>query len=504
MFVKPELGSMVDSALQKDQARLPKTTAIASGLRAALVIGGLSVFTAAVLILTPLSALGLESAHVLWVGAALLAALCLALGLGRTRVSNAQKAAFVLWAFLLFSEQFFSRVGTIDSAFAGAFNVSAYGEAVIWVLGFTLLVPLFIGSPVPIRHLFSGNYRWVVLFGAVCLISCAYSPRPFFSAAWALKLWLVILLLHLCSAYITDVEDIDAFLRITLWALTFLIVNWVLQGDGTNRFFDEQGRLYGADGLSASSGTLLLLSLTLYSSTRGQGLKKTAVIVGTLAFIVMVVAGGKAGILAGIVSALLFFTFRKGVGSAAGFLAAAIVLGAILVIVSPLSKYLHIYSQLDQAGTLTGRTPLWEVAFPAILQKPVIGHGYVSSTFVSVQVNGIPWEAGHMHNGFLEALYNNGLIGLVLILGILVIMGRNLLRVIRLAPRTDFRYQLGVGCFAIYVDLLINGLTNASFAGRAWHPFMLLLGLFVISEKLAEVTSDEGSSREGIGSQSAF
>jgi exopolysaccharide production protein ExoQ len=487
---------MIDSALHKDHATLTKAGAFGSGFRAALIILVLSLFTAAVLLLTPLSSVGLESAHVLWVGGGLLAALCLALGLGRTRASNAQKAVFALWGFLLISEEFFSRVGTIDSAFAGSFNVSAYGEACIWVLSLLILIPLFWGSPVPLGKMFSGQYKWVVLFAAVCLASCVYSPRPGYSAAWALKLGLVILLLHLCSAYITDLRDIDSFLRLTFWALTFLVIYWVFQGNGTEHFFDEQGRLIGADGLSATAGTLLLLCLTLFSSIPGWGLRKAAIAVGGIVFIIMIVAGGKAGIVAGLMAAVIFFVLRRGFGSAARFLIGASVLSAVLVMVTPLGKYLRIYSDLDQAGTLTGRTPLWQAAFPAILQKPIIGHGYVSSAFVSVQVNGIPWEAGHMHNGFLEALYNTGLVGLFLILAVHFVIARNLLRVIRREDRTSYLYQLGVGCFAVYLDLFINGFANASFAGRAWHPFMLLLALVVISEKLYEFSLSKESRSE--------
>ena len=331
----------------------------------------------------------------------------------------------------------------------------------------------------------------MVLFGLVSLISCIYSPRPVFSAAWALKLIVVILLLHLCSSYIKDLRDIDSFLRFTYWALTFLVINWVIQGDGTQGFFDEEGRLFGADGLSATAGMLLLLSLTLYSSNRGRGLRRAAIGVGAIAFVIMVVAGGKAGIVAGLISGIIFFLLRKGFGSAAAFLAGALVVGTLVIAVSPLSKYLQTYAQNDQVATLTGRMPLWEVAFPAIFQKPILGHGYVSSTFVSVQVNGIPWEAGHMHNGFLEALYNTGLIGFVLILAIHVVIVRNLLRVIRSAASTEYLYQLGVGCFAIYIDLLINGFANASFGGRALHPFMILLALVMVSGKLAAIASSD-------------
>jgi O-antigen ligase len=100
-----------------------------------------------------------------------------------------------------------------------------------------------------------------------------------------------------------------------------------------------------------------------------------------------------------------------------------------------------------------------------------------------------------MHNGFLEALYNTGVIGFVLIVAIHVVIVRNLLRVVRRASPADYLYQLGVGCFAIYVNLLINGFANASFGGRALHPFMLLLALVVISNKLAGLTFTEVARR---------
>ena len=457
------------------------------GLQAGLLIGALSIFTAIILIYIPFSSIGWESMQVLWVGGGLFAALCFALGSSRTRTSSAQRAVFVLWGFLLISEAFFSRGGTIDSAFSGSFNIAAYGERIMWVVTFLVLIPLFLWSPLPVKRLFAGNYKWAALFGLVCLVSCAYAPRPFFAAAWAFKLVLVILLLHLCSSYLKDLHDVDSFLRITFWALAFLLVYWVIQGDGANSFFDEDGRLVRSNGLSATAGTLLMLSFTLYSSRRGWGMKKAAIVTGVGAFVLMVVAGGKAGIVAGLLSGILFFVIRKGFGSATAFVAGALVVGWLAITLSPMSRYLQNYIQSDdQATTLTGRTPLWEVAFPAILQKPILGHGYVASTFVSVQVSGVPWDAGHMHNGFLEVLYNNGLIGFVLVLAIHVVIVRNLLRVMRRVAPSDYLYQLGVGCFAVYINLLINGFANASFGGRAWHPFMVLLALVVISDKLVE------------------
>lgn len=213
----------------------------------------------------------------------------------------------------------------------------------------------------------------------------------------------------------------------------------------------------------------------------------------------MVVAGGKAGIVAGIISGILFFALRKGLGSAATFLGGVLVVGFLAIMLSPMSRYLENYVQDDQAATLTGRIDLWGVALPAVLQKPIIGHGYVSSAFISLQVNGIPWEAGHMHNGFLEALYDNGIIGFILILAIQIVIIRNLLHIIRHSAPDHYTYQIGVGCFAVYVNLLINGMANASFAGKAWHPFMLLLALVVVSDKLAEYLEKKGASGTLVG-----
>jgi O-antigen ligase len=138
------------------------------------------------------------------------------------------------------------------------------------------------------------------------------------------------------------------------------------------------------------------------------------------------------------------------------------------------------------------------------VQKIVAGHGYVSSRFVSVAMPGTPFQAGHMHNGFMEALYNNGILGLSLVVMIHAVIVRNLLKTMRsdVAARTQ---KLSVGCAAIYANLLINGMFNATFSGRANAPFMMLMALVVISAKLVkEVPSPRTSSSVPAWSQVEF
>jgi O-antigen ligase len=256
--------------------------------------------------------------------------------------------------------------------------------------------------------------------------------------------------------------------------------------------FDEQGRMstvVSPNALSPNAGVVVLLALTLYSNRKGEGLHKSAIPLGIGACVIMILAGSKTGILAAIFAGTLFYLLRRRLGSAFSYVAAAVVLVCVLALSTPLGDYLHTYSERGGAESFSGRTILWSEVMPAIRQKPIVGHGYLASEFAIFQVNAMGWAAPHMHNGFVEALYNNGLIGLALISAISIIIPRNFYRVLRLAPSTDPMYRIAAGCLSLYAFLLINGFFNSSFGGKASAPFMLLLALVVVSNKLLEIAS---------------
>jgi O-antigen ligase len=244
--------------------------------------------------------------------------------------------------------------------------------------------------------------------------------------------------------------------------------------------FDAGGRLNAsANGLVIIAGTLLILALTL-NSLRPRAWLILAALVGLT---VMILSGGKAGILSGIVSTMLFFLVQRKIGSTVLFASALIVVSTLVFAFTPLSSYFIQYGESDQGSTLSGRTELWTAAWPDIRQKPILGHGYVASRFISVEVEGAFPDAGNLHNGFLEALYNNGIIGLILLLGLHLGILRNLFR-LRKAPPGSHIYKLAVGCFILYINILLNGCFNATFGGHAYSPFILFLALAVIAERL--------------------
>ncbi len=403
------------------------------------------------------------------------------------------RTALVIWWLVLVSGCVFFRSGDLYAnadAFEGKFPAAVYSEILAWILYLVAILVFWVPVRQYLGRYFSGDYKWLTFFAIVCVASCVYSPRSLFALAWAFKLSVVVLLLVLCSTQIYTLRDTLAFLRFTFWAYTIVVLFPVVLGILSGTPFDDEGRMstiINPDALSADAAAVSVLALTLFSRVKDGGLRTSAVLVGTGAFVVAILAGGKAGILGGVFAGVLFLVVRRRFGSALGYVGIAILLACVLALSTPLGDYFSHYKESGQATTLTGRTLLWSAVMPAIRQKPILGHGYLASTFVQFQVNAVQWGAPHLHNGFVEVLYNNGLLGLIPILGINFVIVRNLIQVLRRASSTDLIYQVGAGCLALYAHLLLNGLFNASFGGRVRPPFILLLSLVLISIKLVEL-----------------
>jgi O-antigen ligase len=448
--------------------------------RTILVVAAIAVCSALLLTVIP-SEWSWESLRLMTVGIVLLAAFYLPLG--------RPKPAFVLWLVMLISECIFFREGDTDAsanAFHGNFPTAAYGEVIGWLLCLLAVLVCLARMRGFFGQLFEGDNKWPTLFAILTIGSCLYAPRPTFSLIWALKLAVVILLLLACSSQIRDFRDTVSFLRFTFWAFVVIMMEPVVIALISGQMFDDEGRMstiVSPNALSPNAGTLLVLALALYSTRKGEGLRRSAVVVGIAACVIMILAGSKTGISAAILAGGLFYLLCRKFGSAFGYVVITVVLLAVLALATPLGGYFHHYEEIDGAESFSGRTLLWTAVLPAIRQKPVLGHGYLASEFVGFQVNGAPFYS-HLHNGFLEALYNSGVLGLLTISIIIFIIPKNLYRVLRLAPSTDPIYRISAGCLALYAFLLINGLFNASFGGKASSPFMLMLALVVVSNKL--------------------
>lgn len=450
-----------------------------------VIVGVIAVFTCILLGAVP-SEWAWESLRIAAVGCALVAAFYFPI--------DHPKPPFVFWALLAISECIFFREGDIYAgvqAYEGKFPTAVYGEVASWFL--FLIAVLVCSSRIRgfFGQLFAGDYKWMSIFALLCVGCSLYSPRPTFALSWAFKLTLTVLILVLCSLRIHDFGDTLSFLRFTTFAFTVIVLEPVIIAMLRGEMFDEEGRMstvVSPNALSPNAGALLLIALTLYSRRKGEGMNKSAVLIGMVACVIMILAGSKTGILAAIIAGVFYFLVCRKFGKAFGYIAATAILIGSLALATPLGDYFHLYQERNGAESFSGRTILWNAVLPAIKQKPILGHGYLASEFVSIQINAVSWQAPHLHNGFIEALYNSGIIGLLVILAVLFVIPRNLYRVLRGSRPSDRIYQIAAGCLALYVFLLINGFFNSSFGGKASAPFMLMLALVVVSHKLREQT----------------
>jgi O-antigen ligase len=477
--------------IQSGQGAIPSPASSRSGLvRTVLISGGIALLAYLYLHMLPDEFMW-EGLRVMSISLVILASFYFPVG--------RPKPGVVIWFLMLTTDCLFFHEGDQNAganAMAGVFPTEVYGESLSWVICFLAVLLCTTRIPKFFSQIFKGNYRWMSLFALLCVISCAYSPKPLFSLVWAFKIVLIALLLQVCWYQIDSFQDILSFLKVTFFGYAIVAFQPVIVSAMRGEMFDEEGRMsiiVNPDALSADAATVFLLALTLFSRVKDEGLRMSAIVFGFSGFAVMVLAGGKAGILSGLVAGALYFLIRRGIGHTLGYVIAAAGIGLLLASFTPLGEYMTRYSSGGNAATLSGRTLLWTAVLPAILASPILGHGYVAATFVYVELNAVGWAAPQLHNGFLETAYNTGGLGFILMMTVIFVIARDLIRVMKKTNPADPIYRVTAGCIAIYAVLLINGLFNGTFGGRVRAPFALLMALILVSGKLVKQTERTGS-----------
>ena len=105
-----------------------------------------------------------------------------------------------------------------------------------------------------------------------------------------------------------------------------------------------------------------------------------------------------------------------------------IILGIALPIIDFSSPFINsiVMSIFNKTLTFSGRRYIWDYALDKLTNNPILGNGFNSTGYLlSKEVIPIYERvASHTHNGFLELFLQNGLIGLILVVIILLIAFR--------------------------------------------------------------------------------
>jgi O-antigen ligase len=403
------------------------------------------------------------------------------------------RMAMVLWWFLLCSEAFFPRANNgLDNAAAGRFSLTAYSEAIFWC--FLALCLLMVASKNwrQLTSTFHGRSLLPLLLAALCIVSVMWAPEKGYSLAWSFKLLLGVSVVGYCIASLCSLRDVRSMLIVTLWAFTFLTLAPVVEATlnpssafgGTSLGREsvvEQGRFHSTAHpltIGGRAGIMALLALLFYSIER----KRNMVVVALGCAAIIALAGAKTAFIAAALSVGLFFALRRRVMAGFAFVVAIGVLAVLVISMTAVGSYVSDYMHNEEFATISGRTDLWAAAWPEITSHLALGHGYVASKLVSMEV-GIPWYAGHLHNAYLESLYNNGLPGLMILLALNIFIVIDLVSLYRHADRPEIRL-VATSLLALYAFLLLNGLTEPYFGGQASAFYLLFFALFGWSEWL--------------------
>jgi O-antigen ligase len=382
----------------------------------------------------------------------------------------------VIWVFLMVSEAIFIHNQTTQSAAKGNVGSNALYQATTWILSLCALALISYFRRAYIRRLFSGPFKWASIFAIVVVLSCPLSPKPMYSAALAFKLCVIVLTLCAIGEAISDEAGV-----FKLYGALFCGMLITVSAQAVAPFLRpgplfEDGRLGFMIGLSGTCGLLLLLSVLFLWLTKNPWF----LVCGLYPVVVMMLAGTKGGMVASFVSLMMFFLFLKKPAQA---LAVSFVFTGIFILCvafTPLGKSLEKYSESGNAGTLTGRTNLWDTTWPEIKAHAILGKGYRASRFLSEEVRGTFQEAGNMHNSFLEVLYNNGLAGLIPIAIMNVIIVINLRTVVLRPPTLQVRY-FAAAALALYTHLFVWGLVATTVGGAPDNRFMTFFAVLLIS-----------------------
>jgi hypothetical protein len=438
--------------------------------------------TCLLLAFTPASLISEETITFLVIAACASVTVCAVLATSRIRSASAHRIVLptilTLDGILIVSEGLFQHIGTTSSAEAGSFGTGAYQQVGLWLLCAALLfVAIGLKTPTYLAGLLKGDRKWMTFFALLAVASAPLSVSPTYSLAWGFKLCLAVLLASVLSYSIDDSSDILKVFRVLLIAafgatLCRFATPFFMPGPAF-----KGGRLELVAGLSGFGGLLIILVSVDWMTRKGL----PALLIGVFAIAMMFLTGGKAGLLASVVGVVVFFLSIKKAGGALVAVTGLCLLLAVFAAFTPLGTYLQHYQQSGQASTLTGRLDLWKVVWPEIMAHPLLGHGYLSSRFLSAEVAGVFAEAGQTHNSLLEPLYNNGIAGLWLVVMMNYALLSNIFVAFKYQRSPDLRL-LSAGTLALYFNLLVWGMFTAiPFGGSPNGAFIIFLTLIMIS-----------------------
>jgi O-antigen ligase len=255
----------------------------------------------------------------------------------------------------------------------------------------------------------------LMIYGLLAAIASVVSPQPTWSLYWSMTFLATIATAWTFATTRTPVSSARQMLQVT-WAVMF-VVSVIIAYTVRGAVFGSAPSAYGVyadlNGLSRSSGVARwaaipgLVCVVKAYHTRRPALIAFFLAAAGVAFFIIYRMQSR-GAVFGSAAALLFalVTSSRLRRYALPFLVFAMVVLTVLqspgMLSDRVSEYLRRGQTEEVFFSMTGRTALYENGVAAFWDAPLLGRGQWADRLVS---------GGHVHNSYLQALLNAGILG---------------------------------------------------------------------------------------------
>lgn len=326
-------------------------------------------------------------------------------------------------------------------------------------------------------------YPWIVgpmglilLYAVTGLASSAtLSPHPGDALYYGVNYLAIVLVVLATALGENPLPDLRWVLRLT-WSVGTLLT-FVLLFAGSRSVGDEEMLPVGANALSGTGSVLDM------AASRNTGFARYAAISALVAIPAMMKKGSViARVFWGIIFAGSIYALIKANGrtETLGFIFGVVALfavqkaqrfallliglagGILLALQDFYARFYHYFTRTGHFDfTLTGRTMIWEKGFDLVLKSPWVGYGFQADRYF---LNNM-----HIHDAFLHALIQSGLMGGGAIILALIIIWYYVLRYFFISQPSD-KSLIPPDIPAVLLFVTFSSLTESTFAyfSAAW------------------------------------
>jgi O-antigen ligase len=431
------------------------------------------------------------------------AAAAAVVGLVSIRASTVAAWALALTALIIAYPAFLPHpdANRVGSAIGGALDARAEAElAVVAAIACgAIWVFLAAGSSVRVFHL--QPFPLLGIYAILISLSLLYTPDKAWATFAALKLFEAVLVLAVIASRLKSVDDITRLLNVMIGAACVVLTMYWLDVIVTARGIPSGDRL-STTWLHPNQATLLAATVTSVCVARWIAAHDNgfqSVNVATIAFggLTTFMTSGKTAILALLAAVAVTVVVTGFHGKdrpqfgriTLGLLGSIFVVAAMFKADIGLAAHLQAY-RADaniSATSLTGRVPVWTIAIHQGLDRPVAGHGYMS-TFAYGLNGGHYWVATQAHNSFIQTFFDLGVLGLLCVGGIYIAAWRTCAQNIATTTSRELGWTTSVQLLAALVVLSISSLTEDVLGGVFEIRTMLLLIVVLSIHQLRRLT----------------